>query len=337
MAAINESPPDILTVLIVGCGQIAGGYDEIEDNVIKTHARAYLAHGGFRLVACVDPDPEKARRFARRWNIPHSYTTLAAARGGHYDVVSVCSPPSAHAEQLAALLEWDLRLVFCEKPLTTDSVVSRTLVEMYRLRSRNLAVNYQRRWEPDSRRIAAQIAAGRWGRVLHAHGIYTKGVHANGSHLIDLLQMLLGPLAPRLITEWRTDYSDDDPSVGALLQTAAGSPVVLSLGDCRRFTIFELDIVFSAGRVTFGDSGWTICERRTVDDARYAGYRILEAAQFRATGMSDSLRAAVRNLYDCVTQGLSLASTGETALESQLICQRLQAMANAAPHLRAPE
>jgi len=321
---------DVLSVLIVGCGQIAGGYDVLEDLEVKTHVKAYLGHAGFRLAGCVDPDLQKARAFAERWRIPAAFADLTAASGGSYDVVSVCSPPAAHAGQLQALLDWDVRGVFCEKPLTTDASVSRLLVQAYRQQNRPLAVNYLRRWEPETSRVCADIAAGRWGRLLHAHGVYTKGIYANGGHLIDLLQMLVGPLTPIAVTDCRIDYLRDDPSLGGLLRTADGAPVVLSLGDCRRFTIFELDLLFEVGRVTFGDSGWTLCERRVIDDPRYAGYRILEPALSRRTGMGTAMSAAVANLHACLTAGHELASTGQTALASQMTCESLHAMADAA-------
>jgi len=306
----------------VGCGRIAGGYDDPAGPDIKTHAKAYLRHGGFRLVACVDPDPETARDFAARWGVERSHVSLEEAKGC-YDVVSLCSPPEAHADQLAALLEWDVSLVFCEKPLTDDIAQSRRLVEAYRAANRPLVVNYQRRWEPCADQLRQEIADGKWGRLLSVQGIYTKGVFANGSHLIDLLQFLIGPVTPERVFETRTDYSEVDPSLGALLRSAGGAPLILSIGDSRHFTVFELDLLFEQGRVTFADSGWTIICRRIIDDARYAHYRILEPLVPRPTEMGRAMSSAIASLHDSLTLGAEPRSTGATALAAQEICHAL--------------
>ena len=48
-------------VLIVGCGNIAGGFDHEQPGTDTpfTHAGAYCRHGGFALAACVEPDAER--------------------------------------------------------------------------------------------------------------------------------------------------------------------------------------------------------------------------------------------------------------------------------------
>ena len=328
MPMSNKKRSEAFSVLLVGCGQIAGGYDQPGGNAIKTHAKAYLHHGGFRLAGCVDPDVEKARDFARRWQVDEAFPDLEAAAGAAYDVVSICSPLVAHAGQLQALLDWDVRLVFCEKPLTIDTALSQEIVDTYRARNRPLAVNYQRRWDPSVRKVKADIASGRWGRLLSAHGIYTKGIYANGSHLIDLLHTLIGPLEPIMVTEQRIDYLPDDPTLGGILRTEDHRLVVLSIGDSRCFTIFELDLLFEQGRITFGDSGWTLCERRVTPDPRYERYFILEPQIIRPSTMDRAMSAAVANLYEFLAGERELVSTGETALVSQLTCQRLHALAS---------
>lgn len=327
MPTSSKRQSDPLSVLIVGCGQIAGGYDRPDDEAIKTHAKAYLRQGGFRLAACVDPDLDRARDFARIWGISQAYTRLEEAAGQRYDVVSLCSPADAHAQQLDMLLDWDVGLVFCEKPLTDDLSRSRQLVEAYRAKGRPLVVNYQRRWEPCVRAMKAEIAAGEWGRLLTAHGLYTKGIYANGSHLIDLLQYLLGPVEPVMVTGSRIDHLPEDPTLSGLLIESGRAPITLSIGDHRCFTLFELDLLFERGRVTFADSGWTIGRRHIIDDPRYRGYRILEPLVPQASAMGQAFSAAVADIHAALTQDGELPSTGATALATHETCHRLHEMA----------
>ena len=66
-------------VLIIGCGNIAGGFDvrHPSDAPPFGHAKAYLQHGGFSLVACVEPDASKRAAFQEQWGITQGANTLA--------------------------------------------------------------------------------------------------------------------------------------------------------------------------------------------------------------------------------------------------------------------
>ena len=60
--------PDPLSVLIIGCGNIAGGYDKArDDKAIRSHAGAYRYDDRFRVVACIDPNEERRRQFMTHW------------------------------------------------------------------------------------------------------------------------------------------------------------------------------------------------------------------------------------------------------------------------------
>ena len=91
----------MLSVLIIGCGNIAGGFDRGRDPAEYpfTHAGAYRKHGGFQLAACVEPDAEKRDAFMRDWDVPLGFASVTAALsiGLVCDVVSVCSPTVCHA------------------------------------------------------------------------------------------------------------------------------------------------------------------------------------------------------------------------------------------------
>ena len=60
------------SVLIVGCGKIAGGFDEgrpVGDSPL-THAGAYIRDGRFNIVACVEPDDNRRSEFMAAWDVP---------------------------------------------------------------------------------------------------------------------------------------------------------------------------------------------------------------------------------------------------------------------------
>ena len=58
-----------MTAVIVGCGRIAGGYNESDETQVLSHVVA-LRRAGLTVAGCVDTDPARAERFAKRWSIP---------------------------------------------------------------------------------------------------------------------------------------------------------------------------------------------------------------------------------------------------------------------------
>lgn len=324
MATSRKKKSDAYSVLIVGCGHIAGGWDAIgDDSMVRTHAKAYLNHGGFRLAGCVDPDAERRLAFQALWGVERSFADISEAEDLAFDVASVCSPPEVHAPQLERLLEMSIGVVFCEKPLTANLTSSKRLVEAFEAEGRPLAVNYGRRWDPSMAELKREIAVGGWGRLLTAQGLYTKGIFANGSHMVDLLHFLLGPLEPVAVLRVVEDYLPTDPTLDAVLRTQDGAIIHMAACDRRAFTVFELDLVFEKGRVTLGDAGFRIMKRRIVDDARFDGYRVLESGLWQMTGFEAALPAAVANIHDCLAEDAIFPSTGRTALDAQHVCAEL--------------
>src|ERR687893_215737 len=79
---------------IVGTGGIAGA-----------HARAVRESGRGRLVAAVDVDAERARAFAKEWDMPRTFASLGELLAAErLDLVHICTPPGPHAHLAARCL-----------------------------------------------------------------------------------------------------------------------------------------------------------------------------------------------------------------------------------------
>lgn len=313
--------------MIVGCGRIAGGYDEAgSPERVLSHAGAYRRHPGFEMVACVERDAERRKAFMAHWNIPHGFADLAScfdARLG-IEVASLCLPTEAHAAALARLLELPLRAVLCEKPLTDDVAENRRLVEAYEAAGRLLAVNYMRRWDPDLRALAHDLRSGRWGEVRAAVGYYSKGLLNNGSHMVDLVDLLIGPARLCTTLSSRVDWREDDPSIDVAL-ACDGVPVYLIAGDSRDYTLFELEIVAERGVISIEDSGCVIRTRAATDSDRYPGQRHLGPERQSPTGLERGMMAVIDNLHSAITMGEPLACDGRQALAVEGLCAEIRA------------
>ena len=316
-----------LKALIIGCGRIAGGFDEYgPDSAVLSHAGAYQSHPGFEIVACVEPDTECRDGFAKTWAVPAAFATLdkCLEAGAPFDVASVCVPTANHGAVLEKLLETGVKAVFCEKPLTDDIAESERLIKAYAAAGVLLAVNYLRRWDPSIVALRNEIESGEWGRVRTAMGYYTKGVLNNGSHLVDLAQLLRGPLALESVTGARSDHDPGDPTVDAALRWEDGIAMHLIGADARDMSLFEFHIVTERGVIGIEESGFTIRRRRIVASPYFTDYRQLDRGQWATTEFATALHHAVDNLYAAVVQGAALKSDGSSALSAQSLCDEIR-------------
>ena len=90
---------------IVGLGQVAR----------VRHVEAYRRDARCEVVVAYDPDPQRAD-LARKLNIPFFTTDLETLVAQKPEVVSVCSPPFAHAQNVHVLLKAGIH-VLVEKPM----------------------------------------------------------------------------------------------------------------------------------------------------------------------------------------------------------------------------
>jgi len=321
---------DVLSVLIVGCGDIAGGYDErAHDGGTRTHAGAYAADGRFEMRACVDPDAERREAFMAYWNVAAGYPDLESCltAEGAFDVASICVPTAYHADALAQLLVADVRLVFAEKPLTDNVDESRRLVAEYAAAGRPLAVNFLRRWDRRVQQLRAEIRAGDWGAVQAVGGLYAKGLRNCGSHFFDIVQYLIGPMTPVHVLGQVDDGRDDDPTLSVALTLEGGRPVTLIGADADKFFPFEVDLVMDNGRISLEDLGGKLRLRRVRQHPEYVHQATLDDGEIETTGLAGAMVAAVGNIYEHLTEDAELESTGDSALVTEELTARILAMA----------
>ena len=318
-----------LRTLILGCGNIAGAFDAARpgaDSAPLTHAGAYRRDGRFELAACVEPDDRRRLDFMERWGVPAGFRSIEELGNApdKFDVISVCSPTPRHAQDLEAVLRLHPKLVFCEKPVTDSASRTEVLVGQFRQAGIPLAVNYTRRWDPAVADLQAGIREGRWGKLRAAVGYYNKGILNNGSHMLDLLRLLLGPLDLVAVGRPTDDFSSDDPSIPALLETAGGVPVQLACGHAADFALFELQLIFSNAVIAMEDGGMSWRERGVAGSSLFPGYRAPGEGVMRAGSFAQAMLLAIDNIFRAIQHGEPLASTGESSLHAERLCERVR-------------
>jgi predicted dehydrogenase len=306
---------------IVGCGQIAGGYDaSAPEDFIRTHARAYASCPETNLAAVMDVDPVRARVFAGRWQVPKHYDVLAELlERERCEIVSICTPDERHADDLRTCLEFpSVRAIWCEKPLALDITAAQSLVTLAQAQGVILAVDYQRQWEPAHQILAKEIRSGAWGRILGAHAAYSKGILHNGSHLIHLLRDFLGEPEKMQVHRAFCEYSPIDPTVDATL-IFSGVPVRITGLPVPPYPVFEMTMYAEQGVIRLADSGRRIFRyRRNPEEAD-----TLPAPHETGTQLDRALRFVLDDICRALRGKDPVRVDGEEALKTLKLCSQL--------------
>lgn len=324
--AHNELEP--LTVLIVGCGNIAGGFDKGRKlaDFPYTHAGAYVRDNRFKMVACIEPDEARRIEFMKEWDIQLGFSSIDEMLNLDYqfDVISICSPTTYHAHDIEIALQLNPKLIFCEKPITTSLLDTERLVQVCKTANVMMAVNHTRRWDPSVSQLQADILSGRRGELRSIVGIYNKGILNNGSHMLDLLHFLVGPVSVINVGKSVSDYLHNDPTIPVCLESEQGVPIHLVGAYAEDYAFFEVQLIFSLGVLTMEEGGLYWRERRAVQSTTFKGYRKLDDGARYAGEYPHAMIKAIDNIYRAVTRGDTLVSSGESALLAQRLCEKIK-------------
>lgn len=306
------------TVLIIGAGQIASGYDSVEQGVVLTHCKALSNSEKFIVRGIYDFDNAKAIAAGQKWGIP-ALQSLAAFERHSPDVVLISTSTPSHEEYLMRVLNWKPKLVVCEKPLTDHLAASRSLLKLYAKKSVPLVVTYQRRYDSDLNNLREQIVSGKFGRLINGYLLYSKGILNCGSHGIDLLIDWFGEVREVKFISATSDYRKNDPTVSGVLFFRNASISLLG-ANSKYHSMFELDLIFEEGRIQLIDGGHYLKIHRVAQDEVYPKERILTTALERQSSLRFAMREMWAHFGRFLDSGGSLPTAAQNALQSQVVC-----------------
>jgi predicted dehydrogenase len=303
---------------VVGLGQVGLLFDDDTKRTgIWTHCTAYeRCAERFDLIAACDPDAARRDKAASRFPSIRCYASIEdMLRVESLDVVSLCSPPDRHLGQID-LLAGKVRGIICEKPIGGVGIEAASTVKRCADAGTLLAVNYYKRFDGCVPTAAQLVRSGKLGIIRSATAFYAGPLEAVGSHALDLLGFLLGPLELKFAFKTK-----DTRHVAVLSFDGAGIAVLQQTGP-REELVFELDIVGSGGRVRILDN----CDRLeyTVFDTspRYGGYLELSAGGYPNFVPAQRFLPLFEEVADCLDGSSStLTSNGLTALAAQTILE----------------
>jgi len=188
---------------LIGTGGIA------EDRVLP----AITEHAGNRLVAVVSRDPQRAKRFAKKFGARHAYTKFEdMLRNPDVTVVAIHTPNAQHAAQAIAAARAG-KHVFCDKPMATSVADAERMVRECEKAGVKLGINFHNRFMPcfiETRRVieSGEIGDLQIAQVEASPGARSGGrlstwrvdpvlaglgtTYSIGVHVYDILRYLMG-------------------------------------------------------------------------------------------------------------------------------------------------
>jgi 1,5-anhydro-D-fructose reductase (1,5-anhydro-D-mannitol-forming) len=192
---------------IIGCGDVCE---------VKSGPALYKARGS-QLSIVMRRSAERAADFARRHGVPHHTTNAEdVIESPDVDIVYVATPPGEH-EAYALRVARANKPCYVEKPMARSAAECRRMREGFERAGQKLFVAYYRRALPRFLEVQRRLADGALGRLLAVSHVYQgrakpaagsapagwrEHVPASGgglfvdlgSHVVDILDFLLGPL-----------------------------------------------------------------------------------------------------------------------------------------------
>jgi predicted dehydrogenase len=318
-----------LRALIIGAGNIAGGYDlRGEKGEVWTHAKAYQLTPGVELVGVVDSHAPVANAFAKTWQVPFSGTDLdRALQETRPDIVSICSPTNSHVPFIKTLCHAGIRAILCEKPIAYDLRPAEQALALCQKKGVLLAINYQRNWDRQSNRLRKAIQSKEYGRVELIRVLHSKGLLHNGSHFVSLLNHWFGDLeAERLLAVHSCDRHD--VRVDFTATCPATKRIIFQNIPEQTYNLNELEVLFERGRLELKNGGlevfWT---DRHHDPLLPNDVTLAEKSKRLPISLSRAMLEVVRNFTDAVRGKEKLLSDAEAALRALRFCVAVRKLA----------
>ena len=227
---------EALRLGLIGAGAISQAY-------IKALEGSTIA----RWAGMADIRPEAAKAAAETMECAAytSYQDLVEKAG--VDAVIICTPPATHTEIALHFLEQGIP-VLCEKPLSVDVEGAKAIVDAAEKKGVVLAMASKFRYVDDVIRTKSLIASGVLGDILLFENAFTAKVDMskrwntdpkvsgggvlidNGTHSVDIVRYLLGPIAEVLAVEGkRSQNGAVEDTANLFLRTQTGTPATVDL------------------------------------------------------------------------------------------------------------
>lgn len=307
-------------ILIIGAGKISVGFDKPNSEEVLTYAHAFSKNIKTQSICLMDINLDNLEKAKKTWGCKIYSSMEDVFNENRIDIVVIATPDEYHYEYMKKLYEKSWKLMVVEKPVVTSEGEAQEIMELYE-NNKKIIVNYTRRFVPGIKNIKNNILSMKYGNFIGGMGYYGKGFLHNGSHMIDLLEFLIGK---SVFLEKTIDEIDDygkDKSKSVILGIEKGSSkFIMKSIDSKLYTIFEMDLFFEKGRIRFINGGEVVEIYETKESELYSGYINLDKKISINTNLKNGMKFLIEHIYNVVENKEDIISDLENACKKVILC-----------------
>ena len=333
-----------LRTVMIGFGRAAAGL--AEDSLMRrwfpcaSHLQCIRSSPQYELVGIVDIS-EAAREAARR-SCPGIAVAATAQELAQLtpDVLVLAIPPNDRVEAIAQLPS--IRGLMLEKPLGPPEVRD-SLIALCKERGLRTQVHYWRRGDPAMQALAAGTIATLVGRPQAIFGLYGGGLRNNGSHLIDLVRMLFGPIqAVRTTSSFfalERPALRGDGQINFVLELSASTQVAVQALDFDYYREVSLDVWGESGRLAIRQEGLSITSYPVKDHRGLINAKEIacDDPNILPIGSADAAPRLYANLACAISDEAALLSPLSSAIATECVLDILTSSAPTGALIRVME
>lgn len=318
---------------LIGCGRIGSSLSE--DRLREkpcTHAESYVENPSVQLVAGCDLDSETLSVFASKWNVKNLYEDYnEMLEKEKLDIVSIATDINTHIDIIEACVNAKVKVIFCEKPLTSDIKEGERIVNLCKKNNTLLIINHTRRFSGDYIKVRDLLRSSVIGKIKSIYcTLSTRGPEAeetyeqngggallhDGTHLIDTLRFLMDDTNPsEILTQLNmpSNGAKVEQNLLSILTYQDNIKVIVDSSD-RDYFHFEIDIHGDKGRILIGNGIHHYFIKS--ESQYYENFNSLIEKQFPDYSNVPAFSNAIESIVKFLKTGEIPESTGLQALET---------------------
>lgn len=318
-----------LKTALVGFGKIAQGYarDPVMAKLMQytSHTQVLSQHPAFDFCAVVD-NAQAALAQAKQ-----DYPAIAVAQSCNsllnrddIEVLVLATPPDNRLTDIQCFKS--LKAVIVEKPLGIDLKSTEDFLQYCNAHKIAVQVNLLRRADQLTTELAQGALSNHIGKLQCGWGMYGNGIKNNGVHMVDLVRLMLGPIAQVIAlpgTSYREGPITGDSNLPFVLTLASGQSIFFSPVKFSAFRENGLQLVGEAGKLDYLHGGLSIYTTALAPNRMVSGE--MELNYDKPITLPSTLGQAFYRMYDNLAEHLShgtaLLSPAQSALASTAIVE----------------
>ena len=234
------------SLTIVGGGEISCGYDNPKSKSILTHINGAIKHPGIQLNSIVEIKKDKHEYIKDKWgkkiiifsDLNESLSNFKS------DILVIATPTNTHLRVIKNILSnYCPKLILCEKPIVSNIKEYEELCELLENYNTKIMTNFPRRFDISLNILKKEILNS--SKKYHFYGTFNKGLIHNGSHMIDLISMLVGPIRKIDSINFKTAKND---FFGKFLVKTDNCNGIISNIDSKDLSVFDFVLYTNHGK-----------------------------------------------------------------------------------------